>query len=506
MTEVKLIDTEAPETNHGYDFDLMVIGGGSGGLACGKAAISYSTEAKPLKVAICDFVKPSPPGTKWGLGGTCVNVGCIPKKLMHQAALLKEARSDATYFGWEGADLTHNWTTLRDNVNNHIKKLNFGYRTELAGKGIKYYNKLAKFVDAHTVELTKPGQEPEKVTARRFVVAVGGRPTYPDIPGAKEYGITSDDIFQLQRDPGKVLCIGASYVSLECAGFLTHVGKDVTVAIRSIPLRGFDQQMAGLVADYMEAHGTRLLRQCVPVKIEETGGDHKYSVTLQWPGLNKTKVEQYDTILFATGRSADIPELGLDAAGIKITDKGKIVVDQCERTSVPHIYAIGDVIEGGLELTPVAIQAGRQLAARLYAGATKLMDYINVPTTIFTPLEYGCVGYPEEDAKAKFGEDNLEVYHTNFTPLEWTLPGREDTACYCKLVCLKTEKEKVIGFHILSPNAGEITQGVALAMKLGVTKETFDDTIGIHPTVAETFTTMAITKSSGEAADTGGGC
>ncbi|XP_028514031.1 thioredoxin reductase 3 [Exaiptasia diaphana] len=346
-----------------YDYDLIVVGGGSGGLSCAKEAANLGR-----KVAVLDFVKPTPIGTAWGLGGTCVNVGCIPKKLMHQAALLGQALEDAKHYGWDYGDkVEHQWETLREGVQNHIGSLNWGYRVQLRDKKVTYKNAYGVFIDNHTIKTTDKKGKELVMTADKFVLATGLRPRYPNIPGAKEFGIT----------------------------------------------------------------------------------------------------------------------------------RYKVPADDNEKTNVPNIYAIGDILDGKLELTPVAIEAGKLLSRRLYRNDTLLTDYINVPTTVFTPLEYGAIGYSEEDAKAKFGEDNIEVYHLEFQPLEYTVAHREANACYAKILCNKEDGERVIGFHYLGPNAGEVTQGYAVAIKCGATKADFSNTVGIHPTCSENFTTMEISKSSG---------
>jgi thioredoxin/glutathione reductase (selenoprotein) len=489
-------------------YDLVVIGGGSGGLACSKAAAKLGK-----KVAVCDFVKPSPAGTTWGLGGTCVNVGCIPKKLMHNASLLGEGMNgDAAAFGWEVPEggVKHNWETMVSNVQMHIKSLNFGYRAELMSNAVKYYNAYATFKDAHTVEAVDKKGKVTTLTADAFLVATGGRPRYPDIPGAKEFGITSDDIFALKTAPGKTLVVGASYVALECAGFVHGVGFDTTVMMRSIPLRGFDQQMAGLVAKNMQDHGINFLEKAVPTSIEAAEGGKKL---VHWQFADGSAGSgEFDTVMFAVGRDVCTTGMGLETTGVFINPKSGKIPTSGERTNVEHIYAIGDVIDGDAltppsaltELTPVAIQAGKLLANRLYGGASASMDYTNVPTTVYTPLEYGCVGLTEEDAEAKYGADNIDVYHTSFTPLEWTVPHRGDNGAYCKLICHTADNERVVGLHICGPNAGEMTQGFGVAIKCGATKAHFDETVGIHPTNVENFTTLHVTKRSGESAEQSG--
>ena len=489
-------------------YDLIVIGGGSGGLACAKKASKLlgQSDAGP-KVAVCDFVKPSPPGTTWGLGGTCVNVGCIPKKLMHQASLLGEGMHDAKSYGWEVAEQTkHNWETMVTNVQMHIKSLNFGSRSDLMTEGVKYYNAYATFTDANTVTAVDKKGKTHTLTADKFVVATGGRPRYPDIPGAKEHCITSDDVFAMKTPPGKTLVVGASYVALECAGFINGVGFDTTVMMRSIPLRGFDQQMAGHIKTYMEETAKiKFLEGAVPTAVELTDGGRK-KVTWQLKD-GTTASDEYDTVLLAIGRNVCTDAIGLDAAGVKVNPRsGKVPVSATEQTNVPHIYALGDIIDGEAldppsaltELTPVAIQAGRLLASRLFVdGFEGKMDYGLVPTTVYTPIEYGSCGLAEEDAIAKLGEKNVEVYHSYFKPLEWTVPHRGDNACYAKIICDLTDSERVIGLHVCGPNAGEMTQGFAVAMRCGATKADFDETVGIHPTSAEIFTTMDVTKRSG---------
>ncbi|KAL5015327.1 hypothetical protein ScPMuIL_009597 [Solemya velum] len=454
-----------------------------------------------MKAAVFDFVKPSPPGTTWGLGGTCVNVGCIPKKLMHQASLLGHQFDDAREFGWEVPEesIKHNWEKMRDAIQDHIGSLNWNYRVQLRDKAVDYHNYYAEFIDAHRIKGTNRKEKVIEKTSKYFLLAMGMRPRYPEIPGAIEYGITSDDLFSLSYCPGKTLVVGASYVSLECGGFLASLGFDVTIMVRSILLRGFDQQMAEKIGEYMANHNIKFIRPCVPTKIEkiEDGEPGKLRVTAKHQDGHEI-IDEYNTVIFAIGRDPCTKNVGLDKLGVQLNKNGFVIADERERTNVPNMYAVGDILEGRPELTPVAIHAGRLLVNRLFGESSLLCDYVNIATTVFTPLEYGAIGYSEEDALAKFGDEDIEVYHQNFVPLEWTVPHREENACYAKLICHISDKERVVGLHVLGPNAGEITQGYAVAMKLGATKADFSSTIGIHPTCSEIFTTLIITKRSGK--------
>jgi len=489
------------KSTHNYDYDYIVIGGGSGGLASSKEAANLGA-----KVAVCDFIKPTPKGTTWGLGGTCVNVGCIPKKLMHQAAILGHELKDSREYGWETPEkVGHDWGKMVEGIQNHIGSLNWGYRVALRDKKVDYLNAYATFEDEHTLKTVDRRGKEKIITADKFLIATGGRPRYADIPGAKEHCITSDDLFSLPYAPGKCLLVGASYIALECAGFLAALGYDVTVMVRSILLRGFDQQIAEKIGAYMEQHGVKFIRGATPSSVEqvEEGMPGKLKVTGKTTSGEEIS-DEYNTVIMAVGRDPCTTGIGLDTVGLEMAKNGKIIVNKEEQSSKENIYAVGDVIEGGLELTPVAIQAGKLLARRLYGNGSLKTDYDKVPTTVFTPLEYGCCGLSEEDAIKQYGDDDIEVYHTSYQPLEFTVAHRPENDCYAKLICLKSQNERVIGFHVLGPNAGEITQGFSIGIKLNATKADFDNLIGIHPTCAENFTTLGITKRSGADASAAG--
>lgn len=531
-----------------FDYDLFVIGGGSGGIACAKEAARLGA-----RVALADFVKPSWQNTRWGLGGTCVNVGCIPKKLMHTAAIMGEARHEAKHFGWDpvpaahgpgaegqapmsfGTAATHDaksvrgqhsWEKLVEAVQNHIASLNFGYKNELRSKGVAYKNALATFQDAHTVELVNKQRKRSTATSARFVVAVGGRPRPLTCPG-HELTISSDDLFSLDEAPGRTCVVGAGYVALESAGLLAGLGYDVVVLVRSILLRGFDREAADAIRADLETRGVRFIVGTTPLKVEEAKeeegekgaassassgaggspgeGEGRLQVTWKDPASGEEVTERFGTVLAAAGRIADTRSLGLDKVGIVPAKNGKLDCED-EQTSAPNIYAVGDVVNGKPELTPVAIMAGKLLSRRLFGeGPGRAMDYELVPTTVFTPLEYGTIGLSEEDAIERHGEDAVEVYHSKYHPLEWTVvEERESSLAQAKLIVLKKEAERVIGFHYLGPHAGEVTQGFATAMRLGCTRQDLLETVGIHPTSAEEFTILGVSKSSGEDAQKSG--
>ncbi|KAG7222078.1 hypothetical protein INR49_016648 [Caranx melampygus] len=479
---------------------------------------------------------------------------------MHQAALLGSAVKDAKKYGWQiSGSICHDWATMAEGVQNHVRSLNWGHRVQLQDKKVKYLNMKGSLVDEHTVKgLTKAGKE-TILTTRNIVIATGGRPKYPtDIPGAIEHGITSDDLFWLKKSPGKTLVVGASYVALECAGFLTGIGLDTTVMVRSIALRGFDQQISGLVTDYMEAYGTKFAWKCTPKRVDklssgalqvtwmdtQTGNEHKdtydsvlWAVALRKPTLHLSlpslpaalclplppalcplslsspvSVLSFHLCRFTSSvrnnggnirqshsrRAPETKAMGLDKLGVQLNkETGKIVLGPDESTSVPNIYAFGDIGEGRPELTPTAIKAGKLLARRLAGQSTQLMNYDNVPTTVFTPLEYGCVGLSEEEAEKRHGKDGIEVYHAFYKPLEFTVAERDASQCYIKVVCERAGDQKILGLHFTGPNSGEVTQGFAMSLQCGATYSHLLQTVGIHPTCAEEVVKVNITKRSG---------
>lgn len=403
---------------------------------------------------------------------------------------------------------------MKNKIQDYIKELNSNYENQLRDQGVDYINADGQFLNAHKVLARFENNTTKEITAKYIVIAVGGRPKYPEeIKGAKEYAITSDDLFSLDYNPGKTLCIGASYVSLECAGFLNGIGLDVTVMVRSILLKGFDQEMATKIGDYMENYKQiKFIRDSVPTRITKIkdGKPGQFLVEYRNTKQNKISHEIFNTIVLAIGREPCTKDLNLTKLGIKINPNTQKILTNYEQTNIDNIYAIGDVIEEKsangrvLELTPVAIKQGQLLADRLFNNSQIKMNYNAVPTTVFTPLEYGCIGYSEEEAEYKHGQENIKIYYSDYLPLEWAITNKKyitssnkdkfEQICCTKLICDKNDNERIIGLHVLMPNAGEITQGYAVAIKLKATKEDFDMTIGLHPTCSEALVSM------------GGGC
>jgi thioredoxin reductase (NADPH) len=506
-------------------YDLFVIGGGSGGLAAAKKAADLGK-----KVAVADYVDPSWANTTWGIGGTCLNVGCIPKKLFHHSAIHREEHMAAVALGWD-TKASHNWEVMVNNVQMYIKKQVFGHKTDLRSKKVKYYNHIATFGEKKegnkfTIELFKG--RPEKggtlettVAAENVLIATGGRPNDGGYEGA-ENCISSDDIFSQKKPPGKTLVVGASYIALECAGFTHGLGFDTTVMMRSIPLRGFDQDCAGRIVDFMKSEGVKFEEKKVPTRFVKEGDKVRCFATdasaKSWPKAsevthdhhrNEQDLGLFDTVLLAIGRTGCAKWIKADRVGVETNRSGdKFIVDDKDATNVPGIYAIGDVAEGRPELTPVAIQSGRLLAKRLANDGTQLMDYKTIATTVFTPLEYACCGISEEETELGLPGE-FTIYYSLYTPIQWR-PATFDNEhfkdkCLVKMIT-ETMTEKVVGLHILGPNAGETMQGFVVAMKMGVTKQVIDETVGIHPTSAEEIVGLTLIKSAGEDLQANEGC
>eukprot|EP01105_Mastigella_eilhardi_P020989 TRINITY_DN5042_c0_g1_i1.p1 TRINITY_DN5042_c0_g1~~TRINITY_DN5042_c0_g1_i1.p1 ORF type:complete len:492 (-),score=126.82 TRINITY_DN5042_c0_g1_i1:183-1658(-) len=447
-------------------FDAVVIGGGSGGVA-------FATEASKLgaNVALFDCAPPSP------------KLGRVAVKLLHRAALIgAAAREDAAALGWQGtAALQLDWAALVAHVQEQVRAESAGKLDQLAAAHVRHINAFGRLVDAHTVEC-----DAALLRGKHVVVATGFRPRALTCPGA-ELCVAPGDLFSLKQAPGKTLVVGGARAALECAGVLRGIGCEVTVMARSVLLRGCDQQLSDMVGQHMESVGIKFLRGCTPDKIERVNGKLKVS----WAGGK----DEFDTVLCAIGCSP--VDIGAAQAGVMCNPaSGKIVTNaQDQSTSSPSIFVIGGSV------SEAATRAGGLLAHRLFGGGTEPMNYDNVPSVVFTPLEYGFCGMSEEEAQAGLGPGKVDVYHTTFKPLEeeFAAHAHPRPDCYCKVVVNRTNG-RVVGLHILAPDAAEIVQGFSVAMKCGATKSHFDQTLGIHPTTAEVFTTLTITKASGDAA------
>lgn len=448
------------DTGAGYDYDLFVIGAGSGGVRAARMSA-----ANGAKVAIAE---------ERHLGGTCVNVGCVPKKLFTYAAHVPEEIEDAAGYGWTVGASRFDWKTLVANKNKEIERLNGIYGKLLANAGVTLYEARATLVDPHTIEVGG-----DRVTAERILIAVGGRPNMPEEPGA-ELGVTSDEMFFLDELPKRAIVAGGGYIAVEFAGILKGLGVEVVQLYRSsLFLRGFDRDVRLHLAAEMRKKGIDLRFDTIISKTEKRE-DGSLAAT-----LSDGSVLETDLILYAIGRSAYTEGLGLEAAGVETDMFGSIKVDADYRTSQPNIYALGDVIDR-VPLTPVAIGEGMVFAFNTYAGQSRKMDYRDIPSAVFSAPTIGTVGLTEEEAVAEYGE--IDVYMSEFRPMKHTLSGNEERALLKLLVDVKTDR--VVGLHMVGPDAAEITQGFAVAFRAGATKADFDATVGIHPTSAEEFVTM----------------
>ncbi len=440
------------------DFDLFVIGGGSAGVRCGRISAGHGA-----RVAVAE-------SRFWG--GTCVNVGCVPKKLMVQAAEYGALAEDARGFGWDIAVRGHDWAALADRRNAEVARLAGLYRKLLEGAGATVFEAHARLVGPHTVEV-----DGKRVTAQHIVIATGGAPVRPTFPGA-EHCLVSDDLFTLKRRPDRAVLLGGGYIACEFAGILHGLGVKVHQLYRGpLFLRGFDTDIREGLAEEMRAAGIDLRFDCDAVRVETVRRGLIVHTT-------DGRMLEADAVFAAVGRKPNIAGLGLEAAGVAVTAGGAIAVDEAMRTSVPHIHALGDVTDR-LNLTPVATAQGHALADTLFGGKPRTVSLENVPTGIFTIPPIGTVGLSEE-AAAKRGP--VDVYLARFRPLRHTISGR-DRKTLMKLV-VDRETQRVLGAHMLGEDAPEIIQGIAIALVMGATKQDFDRTIGVHPSAAEEFVTM----------------
>ncbi len=443
-----------------YDFDLFVIGAGSGGVRASRVAAGLGA-----RVAVAE---------ERYLGGTCVNVGCIPKKILVYASEFSEDFVDSAGVGWTVGERRFDWNRLIANKNTEIARLNGIYEKLLINSGVTILRNRARIIDAHTIAIGD-----RRVTAKYLLVATGGWPTVPRVPGA-ELTITSNEAFFLDRMPRRVVIVGGGYIGLEFAGIFHGLGAHVSVVHRgSIFLRGFDDDLRLALAGEMRKRGIDLRFDTLVSRIEPRH-DAAVHVTLsQGPPLDA------DLIMFATGRAPHTRGLGLEEAGVMLDGVGAVVVDRYLRTSAENIYAIGDVTNRK-NLTPVAIAEGRAVAETLFGRRAISLDYDNVPSAVFSQPPIGTVGLTEAEARQRFGE--IDLYKSTFRPLKHTLGGRDERS-FMKLV-VDRKTDRVLGCHMIGADAGEIIQGFAVALQCGATKAQFDATRALHPTAAEEFVTM----------------
>jgi glutathione reductase (NADPH) len=442
-----------------YDFDLFTIGAGSGGVRASRMSASYGA-----RVAIAEELY---------LGGTCVNVGCIPKKLFSYAAHYAEDFEDSAGFGWTVGERRFDWPTLMANKDKEIARLNGIYRNILANNDVKIFESRARLLDAHTVEVGG-----ETVTAERILVATGGWPVVPEFSGS-EHAITSNEFFVLPEMPKRVVIVGGGYIAVELASILKGFGAQVTQLYRGeLFLRGFDMDVRTTLADEMRKKDLDL-RFETDVESIDKGGDG-LTVNLKGGGVIET-----DAVLYATGRAPKSNGIGLEELGVEMRGNGAIMVDDYFQTSVDNIYALGDVTDR-MQLTPVAIAEAMVLAANLYKGEKQLMDYADIATAVFSNPNIGTVGLTEEEARARHGD--VDIYREAFRPLKHTLTSSEERTMM-KLI-VDPDSDRVLGCHMVGPDAGELVQGLGIALKCNATKAQFDATVGIHPTAAEEFVTM----------------
>ena len=441
------------------DFDLFVIGAGSGGVRAARISTQFGA-----KVAVAEDQY---------MGGTCVNVGCVPKKLYSYASHYAYDFQDSEGFGWSPQNPEFHWETLRDHKKSEITRLNGIYENILEAADVTLIEGRAKIVGPNTVEVS--GQQYQ---CKRILIATGGWPFVPDIPG-KELAVTSNEIFDLETFPKRILIVGGGYIAVEFAGIFAGLGSNVTLSYRGAePLKNFDADIRRFFLNEMKKHVNLELNSNIE-KIERNA-DGSLKVSFQ-----EAESLQVDCVLYATGRKPNLTDLGLENTSVTLSRRGAIEINDRFQTNEPSIYALGDVV-GKMELTPVALEEGMTLARNLFNGASDTMDYDLIPTAVFSHPNIGTVGLSEEMARLQC--DDVVIYQSEFKHLKHTISGR-DARTMMKIV-VDGKSDKVLGLHMVGDDAGEIIQGFAVALKCGVTKAQLDSTVGIHPTAAEEFVTM----------------
>ncbi|BAU56639.1 glutathione reductase [Halorhodospira halochloris] len=447
-------------------YDLIVVGAGSGGIATARRAASYGA-----KVAVVE---------KQHLGGTCVNVGCVPKKVMWYASATAASIEHADDFGFTIDKSGFDWSTLRQRRDAYVERLNSIYATNLEKSGIELFTGHARLSSPTSVDVGD-----RQLHARHILLAPGSRPRKPAIPGA-ELGIDSDEFFQLSHQPKRAAVVGAGYIAVELAGLLQHLGTDTTLVVRrDTPLRGFDPLMRDSLIESMAIDGPMLRNNFTTASCEQRGE------SLSLIGEDGKHLDGFDTVIWAIGRDSATDDLGLENVGITVDEEGSIPVDPYQQTCVENIFALGDVTNNGFPLTPVAIAAGRRLADRLYGGFTnRHLEYRDIPTVVFSHPPLGTVGLTEPEAEQEFGADQVRCYQTRFVPMNYALTAPENKRrSAMKLVTVGPE-ERIVGIHIFGEGADEMLQGFAVALRMGATKSDFDNTVAIHPTSAEELVTL----------------
>lgn len=443
-----------------YDFDLLVIGAGSGGVRASRIAASLGASVGVIEEQY--------------MGGTCVNVGCVPKKLYVYASEYGKGFTDAQGFGWNtGQTPSFDWPTLRDNKKDEIARLNGIYDRMLDGAGVTVIEGRGALIDKHTVAVGDT-----QYTAQKILLATGGWPHIPDFPGS-EYAISSNDVFDLETFPERIVIVGGGYIAVEFAGIFNGLGAKTTQLYRGpLFLRGFDNDIREHAAAEIAKTGVDLRFNVNVNEITQQDNELKLSLT---DGSTLTA----DVVLYATGRKPNLEGLGLENTQVALNENGTVAVDEHYRTSEDNIFALGD-ITGGMELTPVALAEGMAFARRQFGQQDAGVEYDYIPTAVFCQPNIGTVGFTEQEARERFGD--ITLYRSEFKPMKHTISGRDERSLM-KLI-VDTASDRVVGVHMVGPDAGEIMQGIAIAMRAGATKAVFDSTIGIHPTAAEEFVTL----------------